>query len=201
MGNLRDRLIQISYLLLVLVWLLIAAGFIGYAFGFFPNYDIQAFLSGRAGTLLLYGIGALAGFTGLYFFRKLIVSYRIHRTFVHESDFGDIHISHYAVKELTSEILRQDLSLNSFRTKLTQSTDGISIEVNAKVGSKADIGELGEKVQKVLREKIHERTGLDVGRVDFYTRGVEGPKKEDLKREPEESGSEDIIFEGDNDEN
>lgn len=201
MGNLRERLIQISYLLLAFVWFLIAAGFIGYAFGFYPNYDIQAFLSGRAGTLLLYGIGALAGFVGLYFLRKLIVSYRIHRTFVHESDFGDIHISHYAVKELTSEILREDLALKSFRTKLTQSTDGISIEVNAKVGSKADIGELGEKVQEVLREKIHERTGLEVGRVDFYTRGVEGPKKEDLNREPEESGSEDIIFEGDKDEN
>jgi len=200
-GNLRDRLIQVFYLSLALVWLIIAVGFIGYAFGFFPNYDIQTFLSGRAGTLLLYGIGALSGFIGLYFLRKLIVSYRIHRTFVHESDFGDIHISHYAVKELTSEILREDLALKSFRTKLTQSTDGISIEVNAKVGSKADIGELGEKVQEVLREKIHERTGLDVGRVDFYTRGVEGPKKEDVNRKPEESGSEDITFEGDNDEN
>ena len=65
MGNLRERLIQISYLLLAFVWFLIAAGFIGYAFGFYPNYDIQAFLSGRAGTLLLYGIGALAGFVGL----------------------------------------------------------------------------------------------------------------------------------------
>ena len=201
MGNLRDRFIQVSYFLLALLWLLIAAGFVGYAFGFYPSYDIQAFLSGQAGTLLLYGIGALAGLVGLYFLRKLIVSYRLHRTFVHESDFGDIHISHYAVKELTSEILREDFALKSFRTKLTQSTDGISIEVNAKIGSKADIGELGEKVQKVLREKIHERTGLEVGRVDFYTRGVEGPKKEELNREPEESESEDIKLEGDNDEN
>lgn len=201
MGNLRDRFVQVSYFLLALLWLLIAAGFIGYAFGLYPSYDIQTFLSGKAGTLLLYGIGALAGFVGLYFFRKLIVSYRIHRTFVHESEFGNIHISHYAVKEMTSEILREDFALKSFRTKLTQSTDGISIEINAKIGSKADIGELGEKVQEVLREKLHERTGLDVGRVDFYTRGVESPKKEEVNREPEESGSEDIKFEGDKDEN
>lgn len=201
MGNLRDRFIQVTYFLLGLLWLLIAAGFIGYAFGLYPSYDIQAFLSGKAGTLLLYGIGALAGFVGLYFFRKLIISYRIHRTFVHESELGNIHISHYAVKELTSEILKEDLSLKSFRTKLTQSTDGISIEVNAKVGSKLDIGELGVEVQEILREKIHERTGLEVGRVDFYTRGVEGPKKEKIDREPEESGSEEIKFEGDKDEN
>lgn len=200
MGNLRDRFVQVSYFLLALLLLLIAAGFIGYAFGLYPSYDIQTFLSGRAGTLLLYGIGALAGFVGLYFFRKLIVSYRIHRTFVHESEFGNIHISHYAVKEMTGEILREDFALKSFRTKLTQSTDGISIEVNAKIGSKADIGELGEKVQEVLRKKLHERTGLDVGRVDFYTRGVESSKKEEVDREPKESGSEDIKFEGDNDE-
>ncbi|MCF7889729.1 alkaline shock response membrane anchor protein AmaP [Candidatus Bipolaricaulota bacterium] len=200
MNNLKDRFLQISYVMLTLIWLAIAAGFIGYGFGFYANFDIQGFLADRAGNLLLYGIGALAALTGLYFFRKLVVSYRLLLTFVHESELGDIHISHNAVKELTSEILKKSFNLSSFRTTLSQATDGVHIEVRAKVGSNSDIGELGEEVQEVLRQEIHEKTGLTVGRVDFYTRGVEGSKEEVASR-PEDEELEEIKLEGDNDEN
>jgi len=198
--NLKDRFLQISYVLLTLIWLAIAAGFIGYGFGFYSNFDIQGFLANRPGNMLLYGIGALAALTGLYFFRKFVASYRLLLTFVHESEFGDIHISHNAVKELTSEILKRNLDLSSFRTTLSQSTDGVHIEVYAKVGSKSDIGELGQRVQEVLRQEIHDKTGLTVGRVDFYTRGVEG-SEEDLVSEPESEERGEIKFKGDNDEN
>lgn len=201
MDNLKDRFLQVSYVLLCLVWFFIAAGFIAYAFGFFPEFDIQEFLSGRAGILLLYGLGALSAFVGFYFFRKGIVAFRLYRTFVHESDLGDIHISYFAVKELTREILKNDLELSTFRTKLSESTDGVGIEVNAKVGSKADIGALGERVQEILRKEIHERTGLKVGRVDFYTRGVESPEEKESEEEPEKEETNEIKLEGDNDEN
>ena len=201
MNNLKDRFLQVSYVLLTLVWLAIAAGFIGYGFGFYSNYDIQAFLADRAGNLLLYGIGALAALTGLYFFRKFVVSYRLLLTFVHESEFGDIHISYHAVKELTSEIIKRNLNLTSFRTTLSQSTDGVHIEVYAKVGSNSDIGELGEEVQEVLRQEIHDKTGLTVGRVDFYTRGVEGEKEVTSRPEDEDQEPEEIKLKGDNDEN
>ena len=200
MTNLKDRFLQISYVLLTLIWLAIAAGFIGYGFGFNANFDIQGFLASRAGNLLLYGIGALAALTGLYFFRKFVASYRLLLTFVHKSEFGDIHISHNAVQELTSEILKRNLDLSSFRTTLSQSTDGVQIEVYAKVGSKSDIGELGQRVQEVLRQEIHDKTGLTVGRVDFYTRGVEG-SEEELVSEPEGKERGEIKFKGDNDEN
>ncbi|MBS3736942.1 MAG: alkaline shock response membrane anchor protein AmaP [Candidatus Bipolaricaulota bacterium] len=200
MNNLKDRFLQISYVLLTLIWLAIAAGFIGYAFGFYANFDIQEFLANRAGNLLLYGIGALAALTGLYFFRKLVISYRLLLTFVHESELGNIHISHNAVKELTSEILKKKFNLSSFRTTLSQATDGVHIDVRAKVGSNSDIGELGEEVQEVLRQEVHDKTGLTVGRVDFYTRGVEGPKEEVTSR-PEDEELEEIKLEGDNDEN
>lgn len=201
MDNVKDRFLQVSYVLLCLVWFFIAAGFIAYAFGFFPQFDIQEFLSGRAGILLLYGLGALSAFVGFYFLRKGIVSFRLYRTFVHESDFGDIHISYYAVKELTREILKDDLELTSFRTKLSQSVDGIRITVYAKVGSEADIGALGERVQDILRKEIHERTGLTVGRVDFYTRGVESVNLEESEEEPEDEQVGEIKLEGDNNEN
>ncbi|MFB6291450.1 MAG: hypothetical protein ABEJ25_06960 [Candidatus Bipolaricaulia bacterium] len=200
MNSLKDRFLQVSYVLLTLVWLAIAAGFIGYAFGFYSNFDIQGFLSDGAGVLLLYGIGALSAFTGLYFFRKFVISYRLLLTFVHESEFGDIHISYNAVKELTSEILKRNFNLSSFRTDLSQSQDGVHIEVYAKVGSKSDIGELGERVQDILRQEVKDKTGLTVGRVDFYTRGVEGSKKEVVSEsEDEETGE--IKFQGDKDEN
>ncbi|MBS3788916.1 alkaline shock response membrane anchor protein AmaP [Candidatus Bipolaricaulota bacterium] len=200
MKILKDRFLQISYVVLTLIWLAIAAGFIGYAFGFYAHFDIQSFLADRAGNLLLYGIGALAALTGLYFFRKLVISYRLLLTFVHESELGDIHISHNAVKELTSEILKKNFNLSSFRTTLSQSTDGVHIEVRAKVGSNSDIGELGEEVQEILRHKIQEKTGLTVGRVDFYTRGVKSSEEEDTSS-PEDEEPEEIKLEGDNDGN
>lgn len=199
-NSLKDRFLQISYVFLTLIWFAIAAGFIGYGFGFYSNFDIQGFLADRAGNLLLYGIGALSAFTGLYFFRKFIISYRLLLTFVHESELGDIHISHNAVKELTSEIIKRNFDLSSFRTSLSQTTDGVHIEVYAKVGSKSDIGELGEEVQEILRREIHEKTGLTVGRVDFYTRGVQGSEEEDTSR-TEDEGPKEIKLEGDNDEN
>ncbi len=204
MSTLKDRFLQASYLLLTLIWLAIAIGFIGYGFGFYANYDIQGFLANRPGNLLLYGIGALSALTGLYFFRKLIISYRHLLTFVHESELGDIHISHNAVKELTSEILKRQFNLSSFKTTLSQSSDGVLIEVYAKVGSKSDIGTLGEEVQEVLRQDVHDKTGLTVGRVDFYTRGVDGSEEGDTSRSEEnieEDELEEIKLEGDNDEN
>ena len=200
MNSLKDRFLQISYVLFALIWLAIAVGFIGYGFGFYASFDLQGFLSRRAGNLLLYGIGALSALTGLYFFRKFVVSYRLLLTFVHESEFGDIHISHHAVKELTSEILKRNLELSSFRTTLSQSTDGVHIEVYAKVGSNSDIGELGEEVQEVLRKEINDKTGLTVGRVDFYTRGVEGSDEEEITR-PENEDLGEIKLKGDEDEN
>lgn len=200
MNNLKDRFLQLSYVLLSFVWLAIAAGFIGYAFGFYSDFGLKSFLTSRAGTLLLYGIGALSALIGLYFLRKVIASYRTLLSFVQESDFGDIHISHYAVKELTSEILKRKLDLSSFRTNLSQSSDGVHIEVYAKIHSKADIGELGKKVQEILRKEIPDKTGLTVGRVDFYTQGVEEEEGNQSTSEPEESEIEDITLKGDNDE-
>ena len=200
MNSLKDRIFQVSYVLLTLIWLAIAAGFIGYGFGVYPNFDVQSFINNRAGNLLLYGIGALSAFTGLYFFRKFVISYRLLLTFVHESEFGDIHISHHAVKELTTEILKRNLELSSFRTTLSQSTDGVHIDVYAKVGSNSDIGELGEEVQEILRKEIHDKTGLTVDRVDFYTRGVEGTGRESVSGSEEKEQGE-IKFQGDNDEN
>ena len=201
MNKTKDRFFQISYVLLMIIWFAIAAGFIGYAFGFFPNFDLTGFLDRQAGILLLYGIGALAAFTGLYFLRKFIISYRYFLSFVLESDFGDINISHYAVKELTGEILKEKFDLSSFKTTLSQSMDGVHIEVYAKVSSSADIGKLGEEVQEVLRQELHEKTGLSVGRVDFYTRGVEGKGGIEAAPEPEKEKPEEIKFKGDNDEN
>lgn len=201
MNNIKDRFLQLSYVLLGLIWLAIAAGFIGYAFGFFSDFGLKNFLDSRAGVLLLYGIGALSALVGLYFLRKFIASYRMLLSFVQESDFGNIHISHYAVKELTSEILKRKLDLSSFRTTLSQASDGVQIEVYAKIHSKADIGELGERVQEVLRREIPDKTGLTVGRVDFYTQGVEEEKEDRSTSEPEEPEVEDITLKGDKDEN
>ncbi len=201
MNNLKDRFLQLSYALLGLIWLAIAAGFVAYAFGFFADFGLENFLESRAGILLLYGIGALSALVGLYFLRKFIASYRMLLSFVQESDFGNIHISHYAVKELTSEILKRKLDLSSFRTSLSQASDGVQIEVYAKIHSKADIGELGERVQEVLRREIPDKTGLTVGRVDFYTQGVEEEKEDRSNSEPEEPEVEDITLKGDKDEN
>ncbi|MBS3812329.1 alkaline shock response membrane anchor protein AmaP [Candidatus Bipolaricaulota bacterium] len=204
MNSLKNKSLLFFYFLFALIWLLVALGFISYAFGFFDNYNVSSFLHSRIGVLLFYGMGSMSAVVGFYFVRSFIVLFRRNKSFVQESEFGDINISSYAVKELVYEILKNELELPSFTTTLTQSTDGIHISIKAKVESKSDIGKLGEEVQNVLRKEIHERTGLTVGRVDFYTRGIqskpETPEKEHEGEVPTEEDSEKVRLEGDNDE-
>lgn len=207
MYNVKNKSLLFFYLWLAIIWTLVAAGFVAYAFGFFSNYDIGSFLHSRIGIFLFYGMGSISALVGLYFLRSFIVGYRRSKSFVQKSEFGDIQISSYAVKELIYEILKNELGLPSFKTNLAQSTDGIHISVKAKVESKSDIGRLGNEVQNVLREKINERTGLTVGRVDFYTQGVKSEEttEEDTESEQTESSvnvatHEETQLEGDNDE-
>ncbi len=205
MNSIKNKSLLVFYFFFALIWLLVALGFIGYAFGFFENYDVGSFLHSRIGVLLFYGMGSISAVVGFYFTRSFIVLFRRNKSFVQESEFGDINISSYAVRDLVYEILKNELELPSFTTTLSQSHDGIHISIRAKVESKSDIGKLGEEVQNVLRKEIHERTGLTVGKVDFYTRGVESERETREKERGEElveSGdSEKVRLEGDNDEN
>lgn len=206
MNNLKNKSLLFFYCCFTLIWLLAALGFIGYGFGFFDGYDVGGFLQSKMGIFLFYGMGSLSAIVGFYFLRSFIVLYRRNRSFVQESELGNIQISSYAVRDLVHEILKNELELPSFKTTLTQSSDGIHISIKAKVESKADIGELGENVQNVLREEIHARTGLTVGRVDFYTQGVESkqietPETADEEDFAAENDSEKVHLEGDNDEN
>lgn|GEM_PF-1687482 len=193
MRSWKDNSLKAYYLLFTLIWLLAGAALIGLNFGFFGRYDLESFINSPSGTIVLYALGALAAVSGFYFFKKFIVLQRQSMSFDHQGELGKVQISSYAVQELAEEILREEIGLSSFGTNLAQLDGGILIDVRATVDSSEDIGALGKNIQRTLRDKIMERTGLAVEKVDFYAQGIRrneglGPRSMDSYDEvPSES--------------
>ena len=153
-------------------WTLAGLAFFALKFNLLQRYDVRGFLTGYYGSIVLYGFGAISLATGLYFMLRSISQYRDARKFVHRGELGLVQISPYAVRELATEIVRNEIGLDSFHIDLSHHGEGIMVEVRATVDADADIGDLGERLQKTLRNQIMSQTGLTIEQVDFYTQGV-----------------------------
>ncbi|MFW6013331.1 MAG: alkaline shock response membrane anchor protein AmaP [Candidatus Bipolaricaulota bacterium] len=181
----KQFLTGVVYFLFALFWFASSLGFFATQFDFLDRYDIQAFLSSPSGALVLYLLGGFSAAAALYFLQRLVQLIRERRHFVHQGKLGMVQISPHAVREMATEILRNNIGLSSFRIDLSHLGEGVSIKVRATVDPHADISALGEKIQTMLKERIASQTGLTVEKVDFYTQGVKRSEEESREEEAE----------------
>ncbi len=85
---------------------------------------------------------------------------------------GEILITQNTVQELVSTLLEHELRLTKFRVVLRPSGQGIALRINLYLPPGEEIPKLAERVQTLLSEEIHRRTGLEVPEVRLAVLGA-----------------------------
>jgi hypothetical protein len=115
------------------------------------------------GTGVIYAFAAAFLLAGLYFLVLILRAHIQRGRLVKEGPAGQIQISPWAIKDLVSEILRREVGLERFRVGLTRTGEGIKIRVSAELGSGQSVVRVGEEIQRLLKERVEERIGVEVG--------------------------------------
>jgi uncharacterized alkaline shock family protein YloU len=103
---------------------------------------------------------------------------------VKEGPGAQIQISPWAIKDLVREILKQEVGLGRFRVGLKRTPQGIRIKVSAELASSQSVVQVGEEIQRLLKERVEERIGVEVAEVEVFTRAIEIARRAE---HPEES--------------
>jgi len=125
------------------------------------------------GTGVIYAFAAAFLLAGLYFLILILRAHIQRGRLVKEGPAGQIQISPWAIKDLIGEILRREVGLERFRVGLARTSGGIKIRVSAQLGSGQSVVRIGEEVQRLLKERVEERIGVEVAEVEVFTRAIE----------------------------
>lgn len=134
--------------------------------------DLQRLNTKLWGTGVIYAFASAFLLVGFYFL-ALILRTRVQRgRLVKEGPAGQIQISPWAIKDLAGEILQREAGLRRFRVGLMRVPDGIRIKVSAGLSSDQSVVRVGEEIQRLLKERVEERIGVEVVEVEVFTRAI-----------------------------
>jgi len=172
MRRLGSYLVEIGYWVSV-VFLWAGAGAIfALLVGLLRFAQLEAFIRKLWGAGLIYAFASIYLLVGLHYV-GLILRVRAQRGwFVREGPSGQIRISPWAIRDLIGQVLRQEVGLPQFRVSLEHAPEGVKIKVSGGVASGQEVAEIGERVQRLLKERVEERIGVPVVEVTFLTRSV-----------------------------
>lgn len=173
MKRLESYLAEIGYwLALVFLWAGAGALFATLV-GTLGFDDLQKLSERLWGTGVIYAFAAALLLAGLYFLVLILRAHIQRGRLVKEGPGGQIQISPWAIKDLVSEILRREVGLGRFRVGLARSGAGIRIKVSAELSSGQSVVRIGEEIQRLLKERVEERIGVEVAEVEVFTRAIE----------------------------
>lgn len=184
MKRLESYLAEIGYWL-ALIFLWAGAGVLfALLVGTLGFDELQRLSAELWGTGIIYAFAAAFLLAGLYFLVLILRAHIQRGRLVKEGPAGQIQISPWAIKDLVGEILRREIGLGRFRVGLARSGEGIRIKVGAELGSGQSVVRTGEEIQRLLKERVEERIGVEVTEVEVFTRAIESAQR--TERPPEE---------------
>lgn len=185
MRRLESYLAEIGYwLALIFLWAGAGALF-ALLVGTLGFDELQRLSAELWGTGVIYAFAAAFLLAGLYFLILILRAHIQRGRLVKEGPAGQIQISPWAIKELISEILRRELGLERFRVGLARSDAGLKIKVSAELGSGQSVVQIGEEIQRLLKERVEERIGVEVAEVEVFTRAIEPARRAEHPEEVE----------------
>jgi len=186
MRKLESYLAEIGYwLALIFLWagsgtlfaiLVGAAGF----------DDLQQLNARLWGTGVIYAFAAALLLVGFYFLILILRAHIQRGRLVREGPGGQIQISPWAIKDLVREILKQEIGLGRFRVGLARVAEGLKIKVSAELGSGQSVVQIGEEIQRLVKERVEERIGVVVAEVEVFTRAIEIARRAERSKEAEQ---------------
>ncbi|MCR4404781.1 MAG: alkaline shock response membrane anchor protein AmaP [Candidatus Acetothermia bacterium] len=127
----------------------------------------------------LWGIGVFYAFAvayffaGCYFFILIIRAHGRRGQLVREGPIGEIQVSLWAIAGLVRQTLRQEMPAGRFRIKLTRLfPQAIKIRVRAELPGHQSVVRVSEEIQRLLKERVEERTGVEVEKVEVLVGGI-----------------------------
>lgn len=138
------------------------------------SFDQLKWLANR-----LWGLGVVYAFAAAFFisgFYFLILALRAHTRrgrLVREGPVGQIQVSLWAIRGLVRQTLKQEVKDGRFNVELAQtSPQRIRIKVNAELSGQQSVVRVSEGLQRLLKERVEERTGVEVERVEVFVKGI-----------------------------
>ncbi|AGB40518.1 Protein of unknown function (DUF322) [Halobacteroides halobius DSM 5150] len=102
---------------------------------------------------------------------------KVTQTVVAQGKLGTIKVSLGAIKKLAEEIVRQEVKVTEIKSKVEVTEQGVDILLDLAIVSRANIAELGEKLQEQIREQVTASTGAEVDQVEILINKVSRQEK------------------------
>jgi uncharacterized alkaline shock family protein YloU len=138
----------------------------------FKDYWVIAFL-------LIIGVMSLL--IGIFFASKIMLLHRERKRITHESSRGHIQISLQAIRTFIERLLVNEFGLRKYRVMLHQTRLGLEMRIRATIPVGRNVLQTSERMQKIIQERVEDRLGVKVKKIEIIASGVvgEGEAEED----------------------
>lgn len=125
------------------------------------------------GVGLIYAFAAAFFLSGSYFLVLILKSHGRRGRLVREGPVGRIGISLWAIEGLVRETLKGEIASGRFRVRLMRtSPQAIRIRVKAELAGQQSVVRVSEEIQRLLKGRVEERTGVEVAEVEVLVGGI-----------------------------
>ncbi len=185
-----DYVVEILYAGAFLVCWAGTAGLLWIAFGVAtaPTERVWefflAFIKNTWGIVLLDVVALLFFLIGVYFLAQLLQARRRWQRIQHESPRGPVEISLFAIRSYIERILAYEFGLRRYRVALENTGKGLYVFIRAELPIGRNVLDTAERIQQVVEEKVGDRVGVAVHRVEVVAAGIasEGMEERPLFR-------------------
>ena len=122
--------------------------------------------------LILFVMGAMSFLIGLFFLSKIILLHRERKRIVHAASRGHIKISIAAIRSFIERLLIHEFGLRKFRILIYQTKEGLDMLIRATIPVGRNVLQTGERMQKLIQERVEDRLGVKVKNIEIVALGV-----------------------------
>jgi uncharacterized alkaline shock family protein YloU len=135
--------------------------------------DLQRLSTRLWGIGVIYAFAAAFFLAGSYFLILILRAHGRRGRLVRKGPVGQIEVSLWAIEGLVRQTLKQEIEFGRFRVRLTRtSPQGIRIRVKAELSGQQSVVRVSEEIQRLLKERVEERTGVEVAEVEVLVGGI-----------------------------
>jgi uncharacterized alkaline shock family protein YloU len=131
-------------------------------------------LQDGAGVALLIFIGAASLLVSAHFARLVLEERTRSLELLRDGEWGTISLAPGALRQFIGDLLRREIGLARFRVRLRSGEGGLVIEIDTSLASTATITEVGERMQRIVAERVSRQVGVTVERVAVSIRSMRG---------------------------
>lgn len=147
--------------------------------------DVMGFVASPSGEALLFALGSVLIFLGVYFAILSLRARGERARFTQEGTGGRIELSPFALREFVSGILRGEIGIERFGVRLQHREEGIAIRIQTTLTPDQQVAEVARRIQETLTRRVVERTGVTVQEVSVLVNSIRPREQADTPTPPQ----------------